>query len=245
MIIEFYEIDQNRLKQEVNQVDSPYYSAAWFLLRQQEPPFSLLPLHNLGVDETKVLLWASRFGFHALHVKDQHKERTEFLQTTLMHCTTALLEKADLLRADPTQANQVSVLENQIVMLWSHLFSPLLRVGTRHGGVPHAVTLLLAAHQFPPKPDWVLLVKYLSAVLHGKAEKLQVERLLESDLFYRLNEQHTGDPDHSFALPGGKLGIRFVVGLMTMGPPGATLSRNWQVHLLTTGNVVIPDQFCT
>jgi hypothetical protein len=243
MVLEFFEGDKARVLHELNQPDSPYCSAAWFLLRHQDYPFSLNPLHSREVDELKVLLWVSRFGFHALHVKNQDKERNEFLQSILVQCTMKLVTQIDdIRRTEPTKLSYIQDLENQIITLWSHVFSPLLKVGTKHGGVPHSVTLLLAAHQFPPKSDWPILVKYVSAVLHGKAEKNQAEHLLESDFFYRLNEKCEDDPDHKFTLPHGRLGIKFVSGLLTVGPPGAILSHKWQYHLLTTENVVIPDQ---
>jgi hypothetical protein len=236
-VIEFYDSD---VQQQENQPNSPFYSAAWFLLRQQnEDPMSSLPLEVLRVDVSKVLLWASRFGFHALSVQDKLKERSEFLQQTLITTTMGLVKKMDKLSgAARTQV------ENQIIVLWSHIFSPLLKVGTKQGGVPHVVTLLLSAHQYPPKPDWPLLVKYLSAVLHEKAEKAQVEQLLDTDFFLRLHERSASDPDHLFALPTDKLGLRFINGLMRVNPPGSILSKPWQIHLLTS-NVSIPDRFAT
>lgn len=244
MVIEFFEGDKARALPELNQPDSPYCSAAWFLLRHQDSPFSLEPLRSRNVDELKILLWASRFGYHALYVKDQDRERNQFLQHVLIQCTADLVDRIDCLRADASNPAHIQELESQIITLWSHVFSPLLKVGTKHSGVPHYVTLLLAAHQFPPKSDWPVLVKYLSSVLHGKAEKNQAEDLLESDLFYRLNERHEDEPDHRFTLPSGKLGVRFVTGLLNVGPPGALLSRKWQYNLLTTENAVIPDQLC-
>lgn len=243
MVIEFYETTPNQLQQELNSSDSPYYSASWFLLRQQESPFSLRPLHSLGVDVVKVLLWASRFGFHALVVKDKHLERTEFLQDILVQSTCSLVERIDTLQSGPNQQKYLQELQYQIVTLWSHVFSPLLIVGTKQRGVPHYVTLLLAGHQYPPKSDWPLLLQCLCAVLHSKAEKIQAEYLLESDLFYRLNERSHTSPDHTFTIPSGAMGTRLVSGLLTVGPPGAILSFKWQLHLLTTPNVTIPDQF--
>lgn len=240
MVIEFYEVTPVQLQHELNSSNSPYYSASWFLLRQQEFPLSLKPLHSLRVDVLKVLLWASRFGFHALYVKDQHIERTRFLQSTLIDCTTNLLATIDT----ETQPKHIMELQNQIATLWSHVFSPLLIVGTKQNGVPHAVTLLLASRQYPPKSDWPLLVKCLCSVLHEKAEKIQTDYLLESDLFRRLNERKSSDQDHTFTLPSGSLGTRFVTGLLYVGPAGSVLSREWQSRLLTTANVVIPDQFC-
>jgi hypothetical protein len=240
-VVEFYEIDNDRTPEEDNP-NSPYYAAAWFLFRQQEPPFSLDPLDELLVDIIKVILWASRFGFHALSVKGQQQERTEFLQETLIECTADLVEKMDELKASGKMADIVAV-EAQLATLWSHIFSPLLKVGTKHGGVAHCVTLLLAAHQYPPKPEWPALVKHISSVIYGKAEKVQVEQLLDTDFFHRLHERSEDDLDHPFSLPTGRLGVRFVTGLMTINPPGSILSRQWQVHLLTTKDVVIPDLF--
>jgi hypothetical protein len=240
-VLEFYEIEDQQKAAEDNP-NSPYFAAAWFLLRQQEPPFSLDPLEELKVDVTKVLLWASRFGFHALYVYDRLHERTEFLQETLIDYTAELVEQIDTLKV-AGQLAEITAVEGQLVTLWSHIFSPLLKVGTKHGGVAHFVTLLLASHQNPPKPEWPTLVKHLSCIIYGKAEKVQVEQLLETDFFYRLHERSEDDPDHPFALPTGKLGARFVTGLMTISPPGSILSRQWQIHLLTTKDTAISDLF--
>lgn len=235
MVIDFYEVDKEHQIREENQPDSPFYAAAWLLLRQQDKlPFSTQPLQDAKVDVTKVLLWASRFGFHALAVTDHVEERTVFLQQTLIECSMNILDGAE---------SAPKLVENQIVSLWSHIFAPLLKVGTKQGGVPHKVTLLLAAHQYPPKAEWPVLVQHLSAVLFGKADKTNVENLLNTDFFHRLHEKSAKDPDHSFSLPSGRVGTQFVTGLLTLGPQGAVLSRRWQVHLLTTPGVIIPDQF--
>lgn len=241
MIVEFYE----KQSHEFDNPDSPFYCAAWFLLRNQELPYTASILDDLKVDLKEVLLWASRFGFHALTVRDELAGRTRFLQDILVQCSTTMLTKVHDLRVKHSPQHQIEAHEREIVELWSNIFSPLLVVGTKHRGVPYGVALLLASYRYPAKDDWPPLIQYLSAILHGKAEKSQAEALLLSDLFTRLQEKSPHDVDHGFTLPSGAIGLRFVAGLLSLNPPGTMLSRQWQNRLLTTPGVVIPDHLST
>lgn len=235
MVIDFLEKDEA----EYQQPDSPYYAAEWFLFRHQSQPFTHYP-------EVPVLLWASRFALHALTVQDEPSSRDLHLKEVLVGHSNEILKKVDQLRASPSSStakftldSEVTKLENQIVSLWNQNFAHLLMVGTRHNGVAYEIALLMGRSQYPPRKDWPLLVRILCAVLHGKPERKEVDLLLETDFFTRLHERSRHDPDHTFELPSQP---EFIAGLLSL--QSGVLSLEWQVKLLTTEKVVIPDNFC-
>jgi len=91
--------------------DSPFFMAAWQMLRNQPPcgpaahstaggsggveRYTAGVLTESGVDLSMVLNWASRFALHLLDVEDDRKGRSEFLGSLLCQTARGCLCDAD------------------------------------------------------------------------------------------------------------------------------------------------------
>ncbi|KAL6063483.1 CAZy families GT2 protein (Fragment), variant 3 [Balamuthia mandrillaris] len=248
--------------------DSTYFTAAWFLLRNQSPPYSDEVLRQLNVRLLSVLLWASFYSFHFLNVVDDPKGRETFLRELLIKVTTKRLLKMLNLKAylfgdadDSLHGNslltvrlKIQRMRQDIIDIWSHVFAPLLRAGLRNNGIPYEACLMLAASQYPVNSAWPLLIRHLSAVLHQRADQAIVNSLENHEIFFRLHERSAEQPDHDFILPGitryssasdremEKMeGGDFVPALLSL-PNSVQLSVWWQMKILTTPGIHVLNE---
>jgi hypothetical protein len=237
-IVHYYEFNPS----EAQNPDSPYFTACWFLFRNQPRPFSKTILernHDSFETTLATFKWASQYGFNKITLINDVQERKEFIRETLNELTAYLLSKEPKIRKQIVSSPTV----DSIVSLWSQTFSSMLVLGCyKKGaneieGVPYIVGLILANAQYPPNDNWPQLVKVLSAILHHRGESEQVNPLIENEFFRKYLNASVRDEQHEFSLPKEP----FVSGLMeTKG----SLSKEWQIRLLTTKGVRLPDKYC-
>lgn len=169
-------------------------------------------------------------------MEDNPEERTKFLQELLIEETCKLYKN---MKTNKIQV-KIEEIKSQIINIWSNLFAPLLKVGTRHEGVPYEVCLMLAKSQFPPREDWPQLIKILSKLMFCKASQDDIDYLSDHEIFFRLNETHKNDPNTEFTFPSEPYNI--INGLLSLTK--GVLSKEWALRLLTS-KIDIPDQFDT
>jgi hypothetical protein len=205
--------------------DSAYYTAAWFLFRNQpDAPYTSQVVTNAKVDITKMLIWASHFGFYATNVPNDPRGRTKFLQQELNKATGNLLKEMDK-QKDVLLCNK---LKDMIVELWSHNFASLSVVGTTNDGMPYEAAFILAESQYPPRLDWHPLLQILSRILHKHGDQTDCDSLVNHEMFYRFKEREKTDPTDDFMLPGKP--YQFVEGLLTAS---GALHKEWQIRLVS------------
>ena len=86
--LQYYNLTQ---ESELDNVDSVYYTSAWFLFRNHKEPKKRLK--ELGVNIRDLLLWASENAFDRLAVTVDHIERTALLKKTLIEETRKILKE--------------------------------------------------------------------------------------------------------------------------------------------------------
>src|SRR5690349_17542503 len=69
---------------------SPYYTAAWFVFRNQSTHPSLK-----RVDIRQMLLWASQSAYDKLQVLDNPAQKSNHLKKTLIDATCSILQQKD------------------------------------------------------------------------------------------------------------------------------------------------------
>lgn len=84
-----------KLDNEEQDPQSPYFTAAWFLLRHLPVQNAIATLKTSEVDLLQMLVWASEFGFTKTGVKDNATLRNQMLQNELVDQSKVLLTQKD------------------------------------------------------------------------------------------------------------------------------------------------------
>jgi hypothetical protein len=214
---------------------SPVNTAAWLLLRNQPAPYEprLIQTINKDLSQLKVLIWASKAGIFNLTVNDDIEGRTNFIRSLLIAETSALFEGKKC--SHGTVNIQDQHIKN-LIDLWSNLFAPLLEVGLINGGIPYEAGLILAATQYPANSRWPDLIHRLGKIIYRQGGLEDAEALLDHNFFVRVEERYAHDPNHAVKIPN-----ILVPGLLSI----KNLHKKWQIILLETEGVHIPNEFCT
>lgn len=217
LVLEHYPLAEAATETE----ESPYFAAAWFLLRNAERSGAdysdAWTGHLRRSSLLAVLRWASEFAFHLLDVLDDPEGRQRYVQRLLVRESVKLAPDA---RRD---RDALAV----VIGLWSNIFAPLLVVGPE--GIPYDLAYMIAKSQHPPKPAWPPFVRTLCNVAHGATDPTEVDALYDHPFFYEF-----GSLDHTFAIPPEILAC-------FLGLDGGGLSKRWQIRLLTSP-VVLDDR---
>jgi len=206
--------------------ESPYYAAAWFMLRnaeRSEKTFS--DDWQAMIKKTtllQVLKWASEFAFHLLDVQDDPEGRQEY-------CQQLLVRETNTLAGECRRDRQVL---NQVISLWSNIFAPLLLAGPPDG-IPYDVAYMVAKSQHPPKASWPSFVRTLCNVAHGHADPAEVDDMYEHPFFQEYLQN--ADPEAVFIPP------EMLVAFLNL--ENGALSKRWQVRILTSPHVTLDERF--
>jgi hypothetical protein len=162
--------------------DSPYFVAAWYLLRNYTQCVEKGTAKESFVNDAwampkdkilRILSWARRYCYNYRGVDGDSKERESTVRKLLLRETKTLLAKT-------SNSDKHGI--QQIVDLWSQSFACLLYFDNEDDvQLLKPVVFWAAASQFPPNDDWCRAVRIVGAILHREATGSDVEWLLETD----------------------------------------------------------------
>lgn len=128
-VLRFWHFQRNK---ELNDPYSPYFTAAWFLFRNQTEK---LEIPDRRLFET--LLWASEYAEDARDVYNKApSDATNDLKKALCKFSR---EKYKTLIEKPGKK-----LEDQILRLWANVFAPVLEIGPKEEQLPIVIGFFLA-----------------------------------------------------------------------------------------------------